>query len=102
MSDAALRWAARQRAGSPSAQIVLFILAERATPDGVVTQIAADELAEESQQPRRSVFRRLRDFERAGIFSREVADRLADGAPVVPGRLHFTRGLIVAREDDAS
>lgn len=91
MSREALKWANEQRTGGPSAQIVLLLLADDANADGTIVRVDHADLAERSQQSQRTIFRRLKEFERAKVFSREITDRLENGAPVVSGRLYLDR-----------
>lgn len=71
MSIKALNWAMQQvRADGPSAQAVLFIVADVANAEGVSRHADPDYIAERSRQARATVFRRLAELEHFGALTR--------------------------------
>ena len=89
MSWQAVAWANEQPTGSPSEHLVLVQLASIAEADGVVRRLDIPWLVRVSKQSRPSVFRRLREFERAGWSMRERVGSASDGSPLVLVRLHL-------------
>lgn len=65
-----MNWAMRQRPDGPSAQIVLFVIADRANERGVCRHADPDDIADISRQSRATVFRRLDELERVGLITR--------------------------------
>ncbi len=88
MSIAAINWAMDQKTDGPSAQSVLFIIADRASEFGVCRHADPDTIAEKTRQSRATVFRRLEELERVGIVAR-FTRHLADGRREYEVRLGF-------------
>lgn len=77
MSIAAVKWAMDQRTDGPSAQSVLFVVADRSNEHGVCRHADPDTIAELTRQSRATVFRRLEELERVGLlvrFTRHLDD----------------------------
>lgn len=91
MSWNVVAWANDQPTESPSSHLVLVQLANIAGQDGVVRFLDVDYLARVSKQSRRSVFRRLGEFERAGVLTREIVSHTCEGRPVTGAKLHLDR-----------
>jgi hypothetical protein len=89
MSIVAMNWAMKQRTDSPSAQIVLFTIADRADEHGVCRHADPDTIAEITRQSRATIFRRLEELERAGTLSR-FTRHLDDGRRKYEIRLQTT------------
>lgn len=70
MSIAALNWAMDQKTDGPSAQSVLFVIADRASEHGVSRHADPDTIAQKTRQSRATVFRRLEEAERVGLLTR--------------------------------
>lgn len=98
MSWEAVNWANEQRVGSPSAQLVLLLMANWGTPEGRVNLVNVKKLAACSCQSPRSVFRRLKFLEDIGLLTRELSERNPNGSPIVSGQLHLDRSYV--REED--
>ena len=69
MSIAAMNWAMAQSTGSPSAQCVLYVIADVANPEGIGWP-SIDYIAKRSQQSADTVRRRLKDLETGGYLVR--------------------------------
>lgn len=68
-----MNWAMRHvRTDGPSAQIVLYVIADTANERGVSRHADPDYIVEKTRQGRATVFRRLDELERAGALSRVV------------------------------
>jgi len=78
MSFQAMKWVADQKAGSPSAKSVLYALANYANFEGGCFA-SLDRLADDSEQSRASVIRRLAELEARGLIYRGTARRKGDG-----------------------
>jgi hypothetical protein len=99
MSIRAMNWAMEQRTGTPSAQCVLYVVADCADENGLRAFPSLDYIAKRSQQSRATVQRRLRDLEGLGAMTRikrfdENGRRTSDEI-----RLHLDRVIIVETED---
>lgn len=92
MSIAAINWALAQRTDGPSAQIVLFVVADAANERGICRHADPDYIADRSRQSRATVFRRLGELEVAGALSRfkTIGPR---GEPIYEIRLHLDRSV---------
>lgn len=100
MSWDAVTWARQQRCATPSAQLVLLLLADWASPEGTVAVLRAEVVAEDAIQSRANVFRHLSDFEEAGILTRTKV--VTHGGGVVLGaQLHLDKGLQMPRRTRA-
>ena len=69
MSINAMNWAMNQRTGSPSAQCVLYVIADMATTEGTAFP-SINYLADRTEQSADTVRRRLRDLEENGLLVR--------------------------------
>lgn len=87
-----MNWAMQQRTDGPSAQIVLYIVADTANENGVSRHADPGYIAERSRQSRATVFRRLDELEKAGALTRFKKVR-PDGAPVYEIRLALDREI---------
>src|SRR5262245_9024565 len=66
-----MNWAMQQvRTDGPSAQIVLYVIADVANEHGVSLHADPDYLVERTRQSRATVFRRLDELERMGVLTR--------------------------------
>ena len=72
MSIRAANWALNQLTDGPSAQAVLFTIADAANEHGICRHADPDYIAQKSRQSRATVFRRLEELERVGLLSRFV------------------------------
>jgi hypothetical protein len=88
MSICAMNWAMKQRTDAPSAQIVLYVIADSASETGVSAHADPDYIAERTRQSRATVFRRLDELEKAGLITRLVKHK-SDGARSYEVRLHL-------------
>jgi len=68
MSIATMNWALRQRLASPQQQILLYVIADSADPNGVTRHCDPDYLVKHSRLSRASVFRRLNDLRTEGLI----------------------------------
>ena len=100
MSWECVNWANRQRTRSPSEQLVLLLLANWATPEGIVRDVDVEKLAPCSRQSRASVFRRLKDLEEIGLLTRQRPDKRPDNNARVSGFLHLD--MLFQGESDES
>lgn len=96
MSIAATNWALKQRTDGPSAQIVLFVVADAANERGICRHADPDYLAERTRQSRATVFRRLGELERAGALTRFKLHG-PRGEAIYEIRLHLDREIDYAR-----
>lgn len=88
-----MNWAMQNvRADSPSAQIVLYVIADVANERGVSLYSDPDYIAERTRQSRATVFRRLEELERKGALTRFVRHN-QDGRRVYEVRLHLDREI---------
>lgn len=94
-----MNWAMRQKTDGPSAQIVLYIIADTANENGVSVHADPDYIAQRSRQSRATVFRRLNELEREGALTRFKKYR-ADGAPIYEVRLALDRDVDYAAVHD--
>lgn len=78
MSIRAMNWAMDQRTDGPSAQAVLYVIADRANEHGVCRHADPETIADKTRQSRATVFRRLEEMERAGVLAR-FTRHLEDG-----------------------
>lgn len=78
MSIRAINWSMDQRTDGPSAQSVLFIIADAASEHGVCRHADPDHIALRSRQSRATVFRRLEELQRVGLLTR-FTHHLDDG-----------------------
>ena len=70
MSVRASNWVMHQvRTDGPSAQGVLFVIADMADPDGIARHTNPEDIATRSRQSRATVFRRLRELEHFGLLT---------------------------------
>lgn len=90
MSIASTNWAMEQRTDGPSAQSVLFVVADRANEHGVCRHADPDTIAQKTRQSRATVFRRLEELERAGVLTR-FTRHLPDGRREYEVRLATTK-----------
>jgi hypothetical protein len=88
MSVAAMNWALRQRLASPQQQILLYVIADSADPDGVTRFCNPDYMEKHARMTRATMFRRLGELEDLGLLQRLkfYSDR---GAPIYEIRLSF-------------
>lgn len=78
MSDAAMAWARQVRVGKSGAKLVLLVLADRASPSGIVNDCTQQDIAEEAELTDRQVRQLLAYLEHdAEIIDRER--RAGDG-----------------------
>lgn len=95
MSFQASAWAAKQRAGNPSAKAVLYGLANYAGFDGVCWP-SQKTLADDTEQSIDSVQRRLKELEQRGLIYRPPQKRKKDSRNAG----EFGSGMIVILMDD--
>lgn len=74
MSWQATAWAQKQRTGSPSAKVVLLVLANYANEDGICWP-SQKTLAAATEQSEDSVQRRLRELEKLGLVKKQKRRR---------------------------
>lgn len=91
MSWEAVTWATRQAMSCDGSQLVLMLLANWADPEGFLKQVKVANLVRPGRQSERSIYRRLDELERCGLFSREKIGHRSGGAPIIVGRLHLDR-----------
>lgn len=72
MSIRAINWVMQQRTDGPSAQIVLYVVADTANEHGVSLHADPDYIADHTRQSRATVFRRLDELERANALTRII------------------------------
>jgi hypothetical protein len=85
-----MNWAMDQKTDGPSAQSVLFVVADRANEHGVCRHADPDTIALKTRQSRATVFRRLDELERVGLLTR-FTKHLDDGRREYEVRLAFER-----------
>lgn len=88
MSIAAMNWALRQRLESHQQQIILYVIADSADPDGVTRHCDPDYIAEHARMTRATMFRRLAEMETLGVLVRNkyYSER---GRPIYEIRLNM-------------
>ncbi len=102
MSIRAMNWAMQQvRTDGPSAQILLYVIADVANENGVSIHGDPDYLAERTRQSRATVFRRLNELEKAGALTR-FTRHTNDGKRLYEVRLHLDRSINYISVDDAT
>jgi hypothetical protein len=70
MSVKALNWVMHQvRTDGPSAQAVLFVIADVANAEGIARHTDPEDIATRSRQSRATIFRRLREMEHFGLLT---------------------------------
>jgi DNA-binding Lrp family transcriptional regulator len=88
-----MNWAMQDvRCDGPSAQCVLYVIADVANERGVSLYSDPDYIAERTRQSRATVFRRLDELERKGALTRFVRHN-SDGRRVYEVRLHLDRSI---------
>ncbi len=70
MSISAMNWALRQRLPSPQQQILLYVIADSADPEGLTRYCTPPYMEEHARLPRSTVFRILRELEEFGLSER--------------------------------
>lgn len=70
MSIATMNWAFRQRLETHQQQILLYVIADSADPNGVTRHCDPDYLVKHSRLSRATMFRRLAEIEALGVLAR--------------------------------
>jgi hypothetical protein len=70
MSIATMNWALRQRLSSAHQQILLYVIADSADPNGITRHCDPGYLEEHSRMTRSTMFRRLGELEDLGLLQR--------------------------------
>jgi hypothetical protein len=70
VSIAAMNWALRQRLANPHQQILLYVIADSADPNGLTRHCDPSYMEEHARMTRATMFRRLKELEDLGLLRR--------------------------------
>lgn len=70
MSIVAMNWALQQRLPTTAHQVILYVIADSADPDGVTQHCKPDYLGPRARVSRPNLFRKMRDLEEYGLLAR--------------------------------
>lgn len=87
-----MNWALQQRTDGPSAQSVLFVIADSANEHGTTFHCNPEYIAEKTRQSRGTVFRRMAELEEVGGLERFTHHK-QDGRRTYEVRLNFDARL---------
>ena len=95
-----MNWAMHQcRCDGPSAQIVLYVIADTANERGISVHADPQYLVERTRQSRATVFRRLDELEREGAITRYIRRR-RNGSQMYEIHCHLNRRIDYGGPDD--
>src|SRR6266403_1700179 len=88
MSIATMNWALGQRLETHQQQILLYVIADSADPNGVTRHCDPDYMADRARLSRATMFRRLGELEEIGVLTRSkfYSER---GSPIYEIRLRL-------------
>lgn len=92
MSIASMNWALRQRLSSAHQQILLYVIADSADPNGVTRHCDPGYLEEHARMTRATMFRRLGELEELGLLQR-LKFYSERGAPIYEIRLALSAAV---------